>query len=903
MVNRVEKDYLSKYSSIDDLYGVELENRDIQIKNFKNAELIDYYPIETFKYAYNYDVLLKEDVSDLNIEIKSDNLLECVSEQEVLLADDIEKSIDLEHKEYYYYDDEDFHEFEGDIQDKDNTNNLYIYYESQDFLEISVNNLSGDFLRVENSSNDLIREIKSEDDVARIVISYELLNESKKRIGKYEDTYKKYRFVDCYKEENENKYMPDYKEKLIFNYKYDLEEKQFLKVNQHKDYNVSVLDLFGTEDYYQNKDHIQTGYIVFIKILKNELNNNYYYIVDEPHLDENEEKLRDDVIEEIGNIFRNQDPNDLLDEYEGLDLNQSKIEFLKERLKDFDDKYFKSFSSKITNYLMDSEEKFSWQEKVKIMYYLSTEYVYYKELTAIMEDKQLEEINVNGSKRPVFVNHEEYGEKDDCISNIAYEEGMIDSRIQILSKELGKSITKRDPAGKGELRDGSRFQGELGEGDITDGGGTFTIRKFQEIPFTPRDLIGYQTFNSELLAFLWYAIDKGGCSAMVCGGTASGKTTATNVLTFFFQPQTKVITIEDTRELTVYEQNKIHKKTKTRLGDAENVDMGDLLVQALRERPEYLIIGEVRAEEEANKMTEAANTGHQVYTTFHADSVGEAVNRLSGSLNVGKANIKALDLVIFMEKDSERGKRVSKSINEFTKYDSSSDVITSNKITKFKKGSEPEEDTFKFSKSKVNSKVLENDIESRGTEEFLREINNREGILKYLCRLIPPRYEIEDSNRQRVLKNKFELEREIIKKYTSNSSKDVEGEKYSQSNIIIDLIKTGEIFTVLNIEKKEIEEVLLNKYEDKSQIKDILNDIKIPQELYKEKDKFEDKKGKYEIVDIERGREYKFDIKYYDEEKEKFEGEKEKVDLNHIQESKLLETRNKERLGKLLEKY
>lgn len=951
-MNRSLKHNIDK-SDIQDLLGVELNNKDVQLRHFKKAQLVDYYPIKNFKYARNYDLLKSKKHSDISLDynenenkliFKVNNLISDYIRVEnnagdlffKLKEDNEEKEINInieenkigentfeKYKIIDCYEDEKEH-----IKKEILIENINEYtkkdIKEDNFYELIENNKN--YFKFKNNAENYIglteegkKEIKNfEEQVNELKEKKKELEERPKKLDKTIDNIKKEinnlenklkkeieKDLPYNNEKRENiniknilkiitfsiyqdypkyEFMEDYKKQLICKYVYDY-KKETYNIDEHiKDFDFDKKLIFGLDNYYDNMDHVQEGYICYIKILYNELKDSYYYFVDEPNLSEYEKELLDNIYKELRNVFDNTNPNDIIEKYDKLSKEQSKMEFLKNEVNWFEEKYFKSFTSKIVDKITGESSSFNQEEKVKMMYYIARRIIYSGELTCMMKDRYIEEINVNGYGKPIYINHQEYASKDDCVTNLAYSRNEVDERIRKLSKQMGVSITKRDPAAKGSLQDGSRIQAELGEGDITDSGGVFTIRKFQDVPFTPRDLIGYGSFSSEVLAYIWYSIDKANASILVSGGTASGKTTATNVLTFFFQPREKIITIEDTRELTIQEQNKIHKKTKKRLGETDNIEYEDLLVQALREKPVHIVVGEVRASGEAKKMTEAANTGHQVYSTFHADSVNEVVNRLSGPLNVGKGNITAIDLVLLMEQNKELGRRLMTGLNEFTDYDGGSDTIGTDRIASFNNKKEE----FEFDKNKINSKILKDSINNKGTEEFFIEINNREGLLKYLCRSLIPRYEVNstgDIDRNKKLRLKFNLEREIIKKYTSHSNKDSDKieESKAKDNPIIDLLKTGKIYDIVDV--------------DVSKIDDIINrDIKIPKGLYKTGDKFIKNDRKYTLINIDRGKSKSFNIKYND-------GEEDFVGVEYLNDSEITETRNQEQIDKILRNY
>ena len=177
------------------------------------------------------------------------------------------------------------------------------------------------------------------------------------------------------------------------------------------------------------------------------------------------------------------------------------------------------------------------------------------------------------------------------------------------------------------MPDGSRIQMTLGTA-VTSHGSTFTIRKFKDVPLTPIDLINWKTFSSENMAYLWLCIENNK-SLIFAGGTASGKTSSLNAVSLFMPERAKIVTLEDTRELQLPHPNWIPGVTRDAFTADERgaIDMYDLLKAALRQRPEYLLVGEVRGKE-ALTLFQAMSTGHTTFSTMHADSVASAIHRL-----------------------------------------------------------------------------------------------------------------------------------------------------------------------------------------------------------------------------------------------------------------------------------
>jgi flagellar protein FlaI len=159
------------------------------------------------------------------------------------------------------------------------------------------------------------------------------------------------------------------------------------------------------------------------------------------------------------------------------------------------------------------------------------------------------------------------------------------------------------------------------------------------------------------MAYLWMAIEHNK-NIIFAGGTAAGKTTSLNAISMFIPPRSKLITIEDTRELALYHDNWLSSVTRERLDEAANITMYDLLRSSLRHRPEYIIVGEVRGEE-AITLFQAMNTGHTTLSTMHADSVQTAINRLENKpINVPRPMVQSLDVLVVQTLARFGGERV-----------------------------------------------------------------------------------------------------------------------------------------------------------------------------------------------------------------------------------------------------
>lgn len=279
-------------------------------------------------------------------------------------------------------------------------------------------------------------------------------------------------------------------------------------------------------------------------------------------------------------------------------------------------------------------------------------------LNPLIKDDNLEEIMVIGSNKPIYVYHRKYGMLETNISFSSNEE--IIKIIDLIARKNNRRVDNESPILDARLKDGSRVNATLAP--ISADGPSITIRKFKKDPFTIIDLIKNKTLNSNLAAFLWLCIDGLGVESaniIISGGTSSGKTTTLNALSAFINPKERIITIEDTLELQIPHKHIL--RMETRLSNIEGkgkLDMDALVKNALRQRPDRIIVGEVRSKEAITLFT-ALNTGHSGFGTLHANNARETITRLTNPpMCVPKIMISAIDFIL-MEKRFYKSNGVS----------------------------------------------------------------------------------------------------------------------------------------------------------------------------------------------------------------------------------------------------
>jgi archaeal flagellar protein FlaI len=278
-----------------------------------------------------------------------------------------------------------------------------------------------------------------------------------------------------------------------------------------------------------------------------------------------------------------------------------------------------------------------------LFYYLNRDLAGYGPLDALMHDPALEDLSCNGNDLPVFIFHRDHGSLP---TSVVFQEGELNQFVLKLAQKANKQVSLSNPMVDATLPGGARVQ--LTYSDVVSiKGSSFTIRKFRADPMTPLDLIRLGTYNAETLAFLWLAIEHRK-SLIVVGGTASGKTSTMNAVSLFIPQNAKVVSLEDTHEIQLPHKNWLPTLTRdvNAPGVRGDIDLFSLLKACMRQRPEYIIVGEVRGRE-AQTLFQAMNTGHATLSTLHAGSVQEAINRLTHDpINVPPVMFTALDLVI-----------------------------------------------------------------------------------------------------------------------------------------------------------------------------------------------------------------------------------------------------------------
>jgi flagellar protein FlaI len=364
----------------------------------------------------------------------------------------------------------------------------------------------------------------------------------------------------------------------------------------------------------------------------------------------------------------------------------------------------------------------------KIFYYLYRDFVGFNEIEPLLRDYFIEDIECNGVNTPIYIVHRTY---HNIRTTLTFKEiENLASFVEKLAQRSGKYVSYSEPLLDGTLPDGSRVNATYTQ-DVTSKGPTFTIRKFTKIPWTPIQLISFNTLSPEMLAYFWILVQYK-ANIFIAGGTSSGKTTLLNAIAFFIPPESHVVSIEDTRELNLPRENWIPAVARVAMskGGVGEIDLFDLLKNSFRQNPNYVIVGEVRGKE-AFVLFQGMASGHPSISTMHADSVDTLIKRLeTPPIELSPTLVNSLDCVAIMthaliKKNETRRLR---EIVEIVNVKGDGMVLVN---TPFRW--DPVQDTFFFKKE---SKVFEKISTRYGVtmEELQKEFLNRSKLLYELYR-------------------------------------------------------------------------------------------------------------------------------------------------------------------------
>lgn len=352
-------------------------------------------------------------------------------------------------------------------------------------------------------------------------------------------------------------------------------------------------------------------------------------------------------------------------------------------------------------------------------------------MDAMILDPNIEDVSCAGLG-PIFLEHKVFKALKSTVIFDKHDD--LDAFLRRTSERINKPVTYRKPIVDATLPDGSRVNIVYGE-EVSKRGSNFTIRKFTATPLSVMDVVSGGACTYQMIAYLSIMIEEG-MNIWVSGETASGKTTLLNALTTFMAGDAKVVTVEDTPEVQIPHPNWLREVVRGAAGEAASVTMFDLLKAALRQRPNAIIVGEIRGEE-GNIAFQAMQTGHAVMATFHAATVEKLIQRVTASpILVPKSYIDNLNIVVIASAvklpNGKLGRRIM-SVNELFGYDSVTDSFSYAEVFHW----DPISDVHEFT-GFMNSYLLENKVApARGIppnqrKRIYQEIDRRAKVLEKL---------------------------------------------------------------------------------------------------------------------------------------------------------------------------
>jgi archaeal flagellar protein FlaI len=475
----------------------------------------------------------------------------------------------------------------------------------------------------------------------------------------------------------------------------------------------------------------------FAHIVKDQDRGNIRYVVEEPKLT-SEDETNLSRLKDILNQVITMKPSDLKSK-------ETAAKYLIEKCKEIFDQY--------------NFKKNDQAARDKLLYYIVRDNLGYGKIDPLMHDPLIEDLSCDGVNVPLFIWHRK---SESIPTNIRFETAQeLDSYALRLAYLCGSHVSIAQPLLDASLPEGSRINLTFGS-EVTRRGSTFTIRKFKVDPFTVTDLITFGTLSADMAAFFWYAVENR-VSILVAGGIAAGKTTLLNCLSMFIKPDLKVVSIEDTPELNLPHENWIPATTRSHFGvatDSADVTLFDLLKASLRQRPDYIIVGEIRGAE-AYTLFQAVSTGHLGMSTVHAESVESAVYRLeSAPMNIPRTLIAGIDIILVQKRVEIRGKPVRKTVaaSELVGLDPRSGEILTNEVYKWNATDE----TFDYT---GRSYILEKIAEKNGisTEQAEEELKNRAKVINWMAKNNTRNYKDVSNIIRSYVENSAAVLREVLK--------------------------------------------------------------------------------------------------------------------------------------------
>ncbi|MBI4014610.1 MAG: type II/IV secretion system ATPase subunit [Candidatus Aenigmarchaeota archaeon] len=446
------------------------------------------------------------------------------------------------------------------------------------------------------------------------------------------------------------------------------------------------------------------GVPIYVRIEYDPAAKEMVYRVIEPEVNENEKKMIQNIKDYI---------------QEKVDINFSEVR--NTNVEGYIDKSVRRALSYFGYAL--SEEK-----KAVLKYYVFRDFIGMERVEPLLADKNIEDISCDGENISIYVYHRN-PKLGSIRTNIKFDNATeLDSFVNRLSERCGKTISISHPLLDGTLPDGSRVQATLGS-DIARRGSNFTIRMFTDKPLTPVDLINYGTCDTTMLAYAWFLLEYGK-SFLLSGGTATGKTSFLNVLSLFINPQMKIVSIEDTAELRLPHSHWVPEVARVSVDETGvQVDMFSLLKESLRQRPDYIIVGEVRGKE-AYVLFQQMAVGHPGLSTVHAEDFNKLVDRLTSEpIGLPPYLLQNLDVIIFIKRVKKGRKYIRRvsSLVEVIGFDEDSKAPVMDEIMTW----DARNDKYAVGNKSVLLRKISDSI-GLTPDEIRREIEKRGMIINWM---------------------------------------------------------------------------------------------------------------------------------------------------------------------------
>jgi flagellar protein FlaI len=432
----------------------------------------------------------------------------------------------------------------------------------------------------------------------------------------------------------------------------------------------------------------------------------FFYKAVEPILTKEENNLKNQIVE---HLF-------LKAGYEPVHRNKQEFEMMIDKLVNESIKIIKKGDPRTKKTLLNPKPKVAVRksELTKIRYYIKRDILESGPLEPLLRDPYIEDIHAIGIE-PFFIIHKVFKTMKTNIQFRSANEA--DGYLRGMSERIGKPVSMARPIIDAALPDGSRLN-LIYSDDVSIKGPSFTIRKFATEPLSIVQLVKWKTLSSEVAAYLWLALENG-MSIFVCGETASGKTTTLNGMLPFIKHNAKIFTVEDTAEAKPPHEIWQQLLTREAVPEESRVDMFALLKAALRSRPNYIIVGEIRGREGAIAF-QAMQTGHPVIATFHAATIIKMIQRFSGDpINVPIRFMDNLNIALFQMAVYQKGKTLRRvlGISEIIGYSKELGGVLTKEVFHWN----PTRDVHRF-RGRNNSYILENKIAMMQGLEDKRDI-------------------------------------------------------------------------------------------------------------------------------------------------------------------------------------